>query len=228
MASAAAEERNTIEDGDKLAFAVLGAVLEQPGRSHIELANVSGIPVPNVLAGLHLLLRRRFIEPDGVLTGDGGVIDGAGVVATPAGLDWYRTETERSSVDLPPALSPAQVWQALRTVAKPYSELADDIRIESGELEARGIFQSGASIERARRIASRHGYRWDARSRRFIRRWSDRLRTPAVAAGGLVAVAAAFWGSLTSDRAALAVTSASTAAAAYAALLAVLAQGRRR
>jgi hypothetical protein len=65
---------------------------------------------------------------------------------------------------------PVEVWRELRKVAEPHSPFARAISAAMGDLESRGLAQSGVAVSRAMEVAYDHGYTWHAAERRFVLR----------------------------------------------------------
>ena len=66
--------------------------------------------------------------------------------------------------------SPSDAWALLTAEAEPLSPFAREIRSAQGDLERRGVFNSGMSTQRALEIGYDHNLTWSGKDQRFIRR----------------------------------------------------------
>jgi len=100
---------------------VFAAAAEEPGLTHHQLAERTGLPVSTTCAALAVLYRRRYVDGQ-ILTGDDTVVDAQAVMPTPSGRTWYDGQLARAS-EAPTVAAVADVWRSrsepiLRAVAE--------------------------------------------------------------------------------------------------------------
>lgn len=144
---------------------------EQSGRVAHGAFGMSGIDDPMAL--LQELMNRGWVRVEQPVFDAGMVTAARGVHLTTEGASVLSEMRATAGPDRTMPDSPDVAWTKLRTHASPFSPFARAIDKAIGDLQQRGIYQSGIAIAKAMEVAYDYGLTWSSTEEAFVRREPD-------------------------------------------------------